>query len=80
MKLPKPIAITGIGSISPLGHNAKAIWKSYQDGLSSIQWQESLDAFTAPLTASGVKEANAVRKDKPDYLRLDPSTIYALYV
>lgn len=75
----QPIAITGIGSISSLGHNSKTIWKSYQDGTSAIAWQESLDAFTAPLSEASLKEVNTVRKNKPDYLRLDPSTIYALY-
>lgn len=74
-----PIAITGLGSISPLGHTAEEQWSAYQETTTKITWEEELEAFTARLTPEGQKEIQAIRREDKNYLRIDPSVLYALY-
>lgn len=74
-----PIAITGLGSISPLGSTPDEQWASYQATTTNIQWQEELEAFTAELTPEGQKEIKGIRTSDKNYARLDPSVLYALY-
>lgn len=74
-----PIAITGLGSISPLGSNADEQWKSYQETTTKIEWEEELEAFTARLTPEGQKAIQAIRREDKNYLRIDPSVLYAIY-
>lgn len=73
------IAITGLGSISPLGHTSEGQWDAYQKTTTKITWEEELEAFTARLTPEGQKEIQAIRQEDKNYLRIDPSVLYALY-
>ena len=77
--LKTPIAITGLGSISPLGSSSEEQWKSYQETTTKIAWEEELEAFTARLTEEGQKAIQAIRREDKNYLRIDPSVLYALY-
>ncbi|WP_041295619.1 beta-ketoacyl synthase N-terminal-like domain-containing protein [Dokdonia sp. 4H-3-7-5] len=74
-----PIAITGLGSISPLGSNAEEQWNAYQETTTKITWEEDLEAFTARLTSEGQKAIQAIRREDKNYLRIDPSVLYAIY-
>lgn len=77
--LKTPIAITGLGSISPLGSNAEEQWNAYQETTTKITWEEDLEAFTARLTSEGQKAIQAIRREDKNYLRIDPSVLYAIY-
>ncbi len=77
--LKTPIAITGLGSISPLGSTAEEQWNAYQENTTKISWQEELEAYTAQLTPEGQKAIQAIRREDKNYLRIDPSVLYALY-
>lgn len=77
--LKTPIAITGLGSISPLGSNAEEQWNAYQETTTKIIWEEDLEAFTARLTPEGQKAIQAIRREDKNYLRIDPSVLYAIY-
>lgn len=74
-----PIAITGLGSISPLGSSSEEQWKAYQETTTKIAWEEELQAFTARLTEDGQKSIQAIRREDKNYLRIDPSVLYAMY-
>lgn len=74
----KPIAITGFGSISPLGNTAQELWKAYLEKKTYISWDEDLEAYTARLTDNGAKEVQKLRKESTKYERLDPSVLYGI--
>ena len=76
--LKKPIAITGLGAISPLGLTKEQSWTSYNDNKTRAVWDEALQAYTAPLTEEGVAAVEALRKEQSHYLRLDKTTLYGL--
>lgn len=73
-----PIAITGLGSISPIGSTYEDQWALYQKKITCIQWDEKLEAFIAPLTDEGKLLVNNLKKENTSYLRLDPSVLYAI--
>ena len=74
-----PIAITGLGSISPLGSTAEAQWSSYQETSAKMTWEEELEAYTARLSTQSQKEIQAIRREDKNYLRIDPSVLYAIH-
>jgi 3-oxoacyl-(acyl-carrier-protein) synthase len=76
--LKKPIAITGFGSMSPLGVTSQEQWKAYLSKATSITWNEDLEAYTAALTAEGKALVQKLRKENSKYERLDPSVLYAI--
>ncbi len=76
--LKTPIAITGLGSISPLGTTPAEQWKVYLEKKTYLSWDEDLEAYTAPLTSKGKDLANKLRKENAKYERLDPSVLYAI--
>ena len=78
----KRVVITGEGSISPLGHNSKSLWKSLVEGKSGIDFISSFDTENFSIKIAGeIKdfepnnffEAKEVRK-------LDRFTIFGLMV
>lgn len=73
-----PIAITGIGSISPLGVTSQEQWKFYLEKKTALVWDEDLEAYTAPLTQQGKDLVQKLRSENPKYERLDPSVLYAI--
>lgn len=74
----KPIAITGFGSISPLGITSQEQWKAYLEKTTYIVWDEDLEAYKAPLTSEGEALVQKLRKENTKYERLDPSVLYAI--
>lgn len=74
----KPIAITGFGSISPLGITPQEQWKAYLEKTTHITWDEDLEAYTAVLTPNGQKEVQKLRKESSKYERLDPTVLYGM--
>lgn len=73
-----PIAITGLGSISPLGTTSQEQWKVYLEKKTYLSWDEDLEAYTAPITKKGKELAKKLRKENTKYERLDPSVLYAI--
>ena len=74
-----PIAITGIAVLSPLGLSPEEQWKSYLNTTTAIQEDESLNAYTAPLTAEGHAAIEELRAESPNYKRLDPVVLYGIF-
>lgn len=73
-----PIAITGLGSISPLGTTPEEQWEVYLEKKTYLSWDEDLEAYTAPLTSKGKELAQKLRKENTKYERLDPSVLYGI--
>src|SRR3546814_2705755 len=74
------IAITGWGSISPLGVNGKVAWERYQDRKHCFiraDFPAGRD-WVAPLSAEGIMAAGSLAKENPKYRQLDPSVWYAM--
>lgn len=76
--LKTPIAITGLGSISPLGVTAQEQWKQYLEKNTVLTWDESLAAYAGALTSEGKELVQKLRKENLKYERLDPSVIYGI--
>lgn len=70
------IAISGYGSISPLGINSEHIWEHYLDGAHCFSRNETGE-WAAPLSAPAKELAAALKSDKR-YLQLDPCVHYAI--
>ncbi len=77
--LKTPVAITGLGSISPLGNSQEEQWKAYGETTSLISWDEELESFSAKLSEEDKKTINEIRAEHKEYLRLDFSVLYAIY-
>jgi len=75
------IAITGMGSISPLGSNADEVWHSYQCKESLIKPVpfNGEKVPVARLSGESEKLLEAIRLEKDDYLYLDRTVIMALH-
>ncbi|WGK66102.1 beta-ketoacyl synthase N-terminal-like domain-containing protein [Croceiramulus getboli] len=85
-RLQQPIAITGLGSISALGHKASQVHQAYQHPSSAIDWQLELDAYGAALPACSQQIIEEIKLSRSPahpagkhYSRLDKSVLYALY-
>jgi len=78
IQLKTPIAITGLGSISPLGVTAQEQWKQYLEKNTLLSWDESLEAYKGALTDAGKELVQQLRKENPKYERLDPSVLYGI--
>ncbi len=73
-----PIAITGLGSISPLGTTPQEQWQVYLEKKAFLSWDEDLEAYAAAITTKGKELVNNLRKENAKYERLDPSVLYAI--
>lgn len=77
----KPISITAIASISPLGKTLKEAWKSYLNKQHSIIEKEfqNTKAFISEIPSNSKKEINTLRQSDSKYKSLDNSVLYAIY-
>jgi 3-oxoacyl-[acyl-carrier-protein] synthase II len=73
------IAITGWGSISPLGTNPAEVWQRYRDDAHCFTKTliNAAPEWVAPLSA-GSKSAIAAISTNPKYKQLDPCVRYAM--
>ncbi len=73
------IAISGFGSISPLGTGGKEIWERYLDDRHYFQRVnfDSENEWVSPLVEGAKESIAGLRKDKK-YQQLDPSVLYAI--
>lgn len=75
------IAITGIGSISPLGFNAEQIWQSYRCGESFIK-PKPFNGEMVPVASLSIQSEDilkSIRLEKDDYQYLDKTVIMAMH-
>jgi len=75
------IAITGLGSVSPLGTNAREIYSSYRSSQHAVISKEMQggNALIAPLSEADRKKINHLRESDIKYQLLDASVLYAMY-
>lgn len=73
------IAISGYGSVSPLGIEAKGIWKRYLDDEHCFYKKDfdSVKEWVGPLSEDAKKLISALSISKK-YNQLDPSVLYAI--
>jgi len=74
------IAITGWGSISPLGVNSEDVWKRYLDNehcFAKIDFH-GVQEWATVLSKEGKAIISALSAEKSRYKQLDPSTWYAM--
>jgi 3-oxoacyl-(acyl-carrier-protein) synthase len=74
------IAITGWGSISPLGINHASVWHRYLDEQHCFTKMDAGNGaeWVAPLCADGKAAIAALRDENLKYKQLDPSVWYAM--
>lgn len=73
----EPIHIVNYASISPLGTDAKAIWKKYLSTESCINQTKNL---SADLSSDALSEINKLADSKKRYKSLDNSVLFAMFV
>ena len=75
------IAITSIGSISPLGISSNEIWKNYKSNSHYITEKDFniFNALVAELTNESKLEIEKLRLSDAKYKDLDNSVLYAIY-
>ncbi|MFA6946278.1 MAG: beta-ketoacyl synthase N-terminal-like domain-containing protein [Pedobacter sp.] len=73
------IAISGYGSISPLGINSRKIWNKYQDDQHCFQRKQidNSEEWMAALAPDAEEVISGLSKDKK-YQQLDRSVLYAI--
>jgi 3-oxoacyl-(acyl-carrier-protein) synthase len=78
--LPKTISITAIASLSALGNNQDAIWKSYQSNEHYFVAPAfgNQNAFVAPLDVASKQEIEALKNSDQKYNALDNSVLFAI--
>lgn len=69
------IAITGFGSISPLGSSQASIWQEY---LSKNHLLKG-NPIVGRLSNSSILEIDELKNTNKQYSRLDPTVLYAMY-
>jgi len=75
--LVKPVYISGIASISPLGISNEGIWKNYLKNIHFFTKREG--AFVAELPQTAKKEIEQLKTSDNKYKSLDYSTLFAIY-
>ncbi len=78
--LQKPISITAIASVSPLGNSDEIIWRNYLDDSHLIS-QARLGEITAPVAALGKSDQeilDQIRQSDSKYKALDKSVLLAI--
>lgn len=77
----KPISITAIASISPLGGSLKEAWTEYQKSAHLFiqkNFNDSLE-WIAPLNEASKSQIEILRKSDAKYKNLDDSVLFAVY-
>ena len=74
------VAVTGLGAVTPLGHDARTTWEGAVAGRSGIDWIRSFDASGFPVRiASEVKDFDPVDVVGPkDGRRLERNVVLAV--
>jgi beta-ketoacyl-acyl-carrier-protein synthase II len=74
------VAVTGLGAVTPLGHDARTTWEAAVAGTSGVDWIRSFDATGYPVRiASEVKEFDPVAVVGPkDARRLERNVVLAV--
>jgi 3-oxoacyl-(acyl-carrier-protein) synthase len=77
----KPISITAIASISPLGKTLDEIWANYQNNAHCITEKtfQNGNTLVAELTKEANREIELLRKSDSKYKSLDDTVLYAVY-
>ncbi|WP_298237565.1 beta-ketoacyl synthase N-terminal-like domain-containing protein [uncultured Algibacter sp.] len=77
----KPISITAISSISPLGKSLSEAWKRYQSDNHFIIEKifNSSSVLVAEIPEDAKKEIEALRQSDNKYKSLDATVLYAIY-
>ena len=78
--MPTTISITAIASLSALGNNQDAIWKSYQSNQHCFVATAfgNQNALVAPLDAASKEEIEALKNSDQKYKSLDNSVLFAI--
>lgn len=78
--MPTTISITAIASLSALGNNQDAIWKSYQSNQHCFVATAfgNQNALVAPLDAASKQEIEALKNSDQKYKSLDNSVLFAI--
>ncbi|WP_445733551.1 beta-ketoacyl synthase N-terminal-like domain-containing protein [Mariniflexile sp.] len=77
----KPISITAIASISPLGKSLDEAWKSYQNkqhGITEKAFQNTT-ALVAQIPLEAKQDIETLRHSDSKYKSLDDTVLYAMY-
>jgi 3-oxoacyl-[acyl-carrier-protein] synthase II len=76
----KRVAITGIGAVTPLGHDAETTWSALLEGKSGVDYIEAFDATDFPVQIAGeVKDWDATEVVPAKKARnLDRAVLFAL--
>jgi len=79
--LKKPISITAIASISPLGTSMEEIWANYERDAHHLKKKifSGREEWVATLPDSAKNEIEQLKKEDTKYKNLDDSVLYALY-
>ena len=77
----KPISITAVSSISPLGKSLNEAWKNYQNNEHCISEKSFQDtkALVAQLPQETKKDIESLRQSDQKYKSLDATVLYAIY-
>ena len=73
----KPISITSISSISPLGNTLEDIWNNYKNDQHFFTKKDG--NWIAELSSELKTEINNLRQSNPKYKTLDNSVLFAIY-
>ncbi len=78
----KPIAITAISSISPLGNNSQTVWDNYCKEKHFFEEQKfgNEKIYVAPLDLASKKIIENLKNSDAKYKSLDKSVLYAMQV
>jgi 3-oxoacyl-[acyl-carrier-protein] synthase II len=74
------VAITGIGAVTPLGHDAKTTWEALLEGRSGVDYIQAFDATDFPVKIAGeVKDWDSTKIVPAKKARnLDRAVVFAL--
>jgi 3-oxoacyl-[acyl-carrier-protein] synthase II len=74
------VAVTGLGAVTPLGHDARSTWEAVLAGRSGVDWIRSFDASGYPVRiASEVKDFDPVAVVGPkEARRLERNVVLAV--
>ena len=74
------VAVTGLGAVTPLGHDASTTWEGAVTGRSGVDWIRSFDTDGYPIRiAAEVKDYDPVAVVGPkDARRLERNVVLAV--
>ena len=77
----KPISITAIASISPLGKSLQEAWGNYQNSQHCLVQKQvsNTSVFVAEITKEAKRDIELLRQSDSKYKALDRTVLYAIY-